>query len=68
MLKRTPVGKSTLGVWFRKTVEANSIKGGEFRQHPTLPNLHTTMISKLQRLGHSESQIVQRTGQKSITE
>lgn len=66
ILKNVPVGKNTFGRWFRNIIDACDVTGVGFRIRPTLHSLRATMISKLQRMGHTDSQIAQRTGHKSI--
>jgi len=66
LLKKSPLGKNTFTSYFNDVVKSANIEGVGFKKRPTLHSLRSTLISKLQRAGHTESQICQRTGHKSI--
>jgi len=67
LLKKSPLGRNSFTDYFNEVIESCGTRGVGFNERPTLHSLRSTLISKLQRAGHSESQICQRTGHKSIT-
>lgn len=65
-VKKIPIGENSFRHYFMEVTKSCNVKGVGFRDYPTLHSLRGTLISKLQRLDHIESQIVQSTWHKSI--
>jgi len=67
LLKDSPIGENNFSVYFNDVITACEIKGQGFNDKPTLHSLRGTLISKLQRMGHTETQIQKRTGHRSTS-
>jgi len=66
LLRRGVIGRNLFRDLFSEIVDACGVVGVGFQDKPKLHSLRSTLISKLQRSGHSDNQIVQRTGHKSV--
>lgn len=58
LLSRGLVGRNNFGDMFNEVLGKCEVKGVGFKDKPTLHSLRSTLISKLQRMGHTESQII----------
>jgi len=67
LLRKGVVGRNLFRTLFTEVIDECEVVGVGFQDKPKVHSLRSTLISKLQEMGHTESQIIQRTGHKSIT-